>query len=146
MAQQDKSWDTSYEWKIIALLSVTFGLVGLDRFILPVILQSPNSTMAADLGLTAADGATLAGTLGIAWGISAFVMGYMADKLGRRAVLVPAILVFSLMSVFSGMAGAMMSLLIIRIIMGVADLDGFRHCSENYFPKFQKDILHKERS
>jgi MFS family permease len=121
MQQDTKNWDTSYEWKIIALLSVTFGLVGLDRFILPVILQSPNSTMAADLGLTAADGATLAGTLGIAWGISAFVMGYMADKLGRRAVLVPAILIFSLMSVFSGMAGAMMSLLIIRIIMGVAE-------------------------
>lgn len=115
------NWDTSYEWKIILLLSITFGLVGLDRFILPVILQSPNSTMAADLGLSAEDGATLAGTLGIAWGISAFVMGYMADKLGRRAVLVPAIVVFSLMSVFSGMAGAMMSLLIIRVIMGVAE-------------------------
>ncbi|MDY6982421.1 MAG: MFS transporter [Pseudomonadota bacterium] len=115
------NWDTSYEWKIILLLSITFGLVGLDRFILPVILQSPNSTMAADLGLSAEDGATLAGTLGIAWGISAFVMGYMADKLGRRAVLVPAIVVFSLMSVFSGMAGAMMSLLIIRVIMGIAE-------------------------
>jgi MFS family permease len=117
-----QSWDTSYEWKIILLLSITFGLVGLDRFILPVILQSPNSTMAADLGLdAAAAGATLAGTLGIAWGISAFVMGYMADKLGRRAVLVPAIVVFSLMSVFSGMAGAMTMLLIVRIIMGIAE-------------------------
>ena len=39
--QQDaaaKGWDTSYEWKIILLLSLTFGLVGLDRFILPVLL------------------------------------------------------------------------------------------------------------
>jgi hypothetical protein len=31
MTQQEKGWDTSYEWKIILLLSVTFGLVGLDR-------------------------------------------------------------------------------------------------------------------
>ena len=121
MAQQDKSWDTSYEWKIIALLSLTFGLVGLDRFVLPIILQSPNSTMAADLGLTPADGGTLAGYLGMAWGISAFVMGYMADKLGRRAVLVPAILVFSLMSAASGMVGSLMALIIVRIIMGVAE-------------------------
>jgi MFS family permease len=121
MQQDTKNWDTTYEWKIIALLSVTFGLVGLDRFILPVILQSPNSTMGADLGLSPEDGATLAGTLGIAWGISAFVFGFLADKLGRRAVLVPAILIFSLMSVFSGMAGAMTSLLMIRIIMGVAE-------------------------
>ena len=70
MSQNDASnWDTDYEWKIILLLALTFGLVGLDRFILPVILQSPSSTMAADLGLTPQDGGTLAGYLGMAWGV-----------------------------------------------------------------------------
>jgi MFS family permease len=121
VAQQEKNWDTSYEWKIILLLSITFGLVGLDRFVLPIILGSPNSTMAADLGLTPQDGGTLAGYLGMAWGVSAFVMGYMADKLGRRAVLVPAILVFSLMSAASGMVGSLMGLIFVRIIMGIAE-------------------------
>jgi MFS family permease len=116
-----KGHDTSYEWKIILLLSITFGLVGLDRFVLPIILQSPNSTMAADLGLTPADGGTLAGYLGMAWGISAFVMGFLADKIGRRAVMVPAIVVFSLMSVFSGVVGSLVALIFVRIIMGVAE-------------------------
>jgi MFS family permease len=113
--------DTNYEWKIILLLSITFGLVGLDRFILPILLQSPSSTMGQDLGLTPADGGRLAGYLGMAWGISAFVMGYLADKVGRRAVLVPAILVFSLMSVFSGMVGSIMALVLVRVIMGIAE-------------------------
>lgn len=113
--------DSSYEWKIILLLSLTFGLVGLDRFVLPIILQSPNSTMAADLGLTPADGGRLAGYLGMAWGISAFVMGYLADRIGRRAVLVPAIVLFSLMSVFSGLAGSVVALVIFRVIMGIAE-------------------------
>src|SRR5690349_12690895 len=34
------SWDTSYEVKIILVLSLAFGLVGLDRFILPVLFPS----------------------------------------------------------------------------------------------------------
>ncbi|MEY4761669.1 MAG: hypothetical protein RLZZ200_1525, partial [Pseudomonadota bacterium] len=121
MTQNEKGWDTSYEWKIILLLSITFGLVGLDRFILPIILQSPNSTMAKDLGLSPADGGAMAGYLGMAWGVSAFVMGYLADKVGRRAVLAPAILVFSLMSAFSGMAGSVVALVLIRVVMGVAE-------------------------
>jgi MFS family permease len=102
-------------------LSITFGLVGLDRFVLPIILQSPNSTMGKDLGLTPQDGGTLAGYLGMAWGISAFVMGYMADRVGRRAVLVPAILVFSLMSAFSGLAGSVTALVLVRVFMGIAE-------------------------
>ena len=61
IVQDEKNWDTRYEWKIILLLSLTFGLVGLDRFVLPIILQSPNSTMAADLGLVPEDGGRLAG-------------------------------------------------------------------------------------
>ena len=121
VAQPEKNWDTSYEWKIILLLSLTFGLVGLDRFVLPIILQSPNSTMGKDLGLTPADGGSLAGYLGMAWGLSAFVMGYLADKVGRRAVLVPAIVVFSLMSAFSGMVGTVTALVLVRVIMGVAE-------------------------
>ena len=122
MPQTDTSnWDTSYEWKIILLLSLTFGLVGLDRFILPVILQSPNSTMAMDLGITPEYGGTLAGYLGMAWGISAFVMGFLADKLGRRAVLVPAIIIFSLMSAMSGLATSVIMLVFVRVIMGLAE-------------------------
>jgi MFS family permease len=121
VTQQEKGWDTSYEWKIILLLSITFGLVGLDRFILPIILGSPNSSMAKDLGLTPQDGGAMAGYLGMAWGVSAFVMGYLADKIGRRRVLAPAILLFSLMSVFSGVVGTVMGLIIVRIVMGIAE-------------------------
>ena len=117
----NNNWDTNYEWKIILFLSLTFGLVGLDRFILPVILQSPNSTMGMDLGLTPEQGGALAGYLGMAWGISAFVMGFMADKLGRRAVLVPAILIFSLMSAFSGLSTSIAMLVLVRVIMGLAE-------------------------
>jgi predicted MFS family arabinose efflux permease len=117
VAQQEKKWDTNYEWKIILILSLTFGLVGLDRFILPVLFPS----MMGELGLTYEDLGNLVGILAVFWGISAFAMGFLSDRVGRRKVLVPAVIIFSLMSAFSGMVAGLVSLLVIRAVMGVAE-------------------------
>jgi predicted MFS family arabinose efflux permease len=112
-----KGWDTSYEWKIILVLSLTFGLVGLDRFILPTLFPA----FMGELGLTYEDLGNLVGILAIFWGLSAFAMGFLSDRVGRRKVLIPAVIVFSLMSAFSGMVGGLVSLLLIRAIMGLAE-------------------------
>jgi predicted MFS family arabinose efflux permease len=112
-----KSWDSSYEWKAVLTLSLAFGLVGLDRFILPPLFPA----MMKDLALNYQDLGNLVGALGIAWGVSAVVIGGLSDRLGRRRVLVPAVVIFSLLSVFSGMATGLMSLLFMRAIMGAAE-------------------------
>ena len=117
MQQEAKGWDTSYEWKIILALSVTFGLVGLDRFILPVLFP----TFMGELGLGYDDLGNIVGILAVFWGISAFAMGFLSDRVGRRKVLIPAILIFSLMSAFSGLAGGLVALLLIRAVMGLAE-------------------------
>ena len=110
-------WDTGYEWKIILILSLTFGLVGLDRFILPVLFPA----FMGELGLTYQDLGNLVGILAVFWGLSAFAMGFLSDRVGRRKVLIPAVVLFSLMSAFSGMAGGLVSLLVIRAVMGLAE-------------------------
>lgn len=117
--QQDQkgSWDTSYEWKIILILSLAFGLVGLDRFILPVLFPS----MMEELNMGYDDLGVLVGILAVAWGVSAFAMGFLSDHLGRRKVLIPSVIIFSLMSALSGVAGGLVSLLFIRMIMGAAE-------------------------
>ena len=117
MHAQTGSWDTEYEFKIILILSLAFGLVGLDRFILPVLFPS----MMGELGLTYDHLGLLVGILAIFWGIAAFGMGYMSDRLGRRKVLVPAVVLFSLLSALSGVATGLLSLLIIRAVMGAAE-------------------------
>lgn len=114
---QNKTWDTAYEWKIILILSLAFGLVGLDRFILPT-LWAP---MAAELGLSIEDLGVAVGVLAVAWGISAFAMGFLSDHLGRRKVLIPAVIIFSLMSAFTGMVNGLLALLVIRTLMGIAE-------------------------
>jgi len=110
-------WDTSYEWKAVLMLSLAFGLVGLDRFVLPPLFP----TMMKDLGLNYQDIGNLVGILGIAWGVSAIFVGNISDRLGRRRVLVPAVVLFSLLSVLSGMATGLISLLLIRAAMGAAE-------------------------
>lgn len=119
MQQQAKhgGFDTAYEWKIILVLSLTFGLVGLDRFILPVLFP----TFMKELGLSYQDLGNLVGILAVFWGLSAFAMGFLSDRIGRRTVLIPAVIVFSVMSALSGAAGGLVSLLLIRAMMGLAE-------------------------
>jgi predicted MFS family arabinose efflux permease len=115
MMTNAKTWDVAYEWKAILIMSVAFGLVGIDRFILPPLFPA----MMQDLHVNYQDLGNLVGILGVAWGVSAIAIGSLSDRLGRRNVLVPAVVIFSLLSVLSGMATGLMSLLVIRAVMGV---------------------------
>jgi MFS family permease len=116
MNQQTK-WDASYEWKAVALLGAGFGLVGLDRWIIsplwPVIYP--------DLGLPESAIGSLAGVLGIFWGVFAIVSGRLSDKIGHRKILIPAIVLFSVLSGLSGMAQGLMALIFIRALMGAME-------------------------
>jgi MFS family permease len=110
-------WDTSYEWKAVLLLGLGFGLVGLDRWLIAPLFPF----MLADLGLNLQDQGNIIGVLGLAWGVFAIVSGRLSDRIGHRKVLIPAILLFSLLSGVSGMAGGFASLLAIRLLMGVME-------------------------
>jgi MFS family permease len=110
-------WDTSYEWKTVALLGIGFGLVGLDRWIIASLFPA----MAADLGLPEGEIGRLAGILGILWGVFAIFSGRLSDAVGHRKVLIPAIILFSLMSGLSGMVQGLVGLVWIRAIMGAME-------------------------
>jgi MFS family permease len=110
-------WDTAYEWKAVALLGIGFGLVGLDRWIIAPLFPF----MADDLGLNFQDRGNLIGALGLAWGVFAIFSGRLSDKIGHRKVLIPAILLFSLLSGFSGLATGLMALIVVRALMGVME-------------------------
>ena len=112
------SWDTTYEWRVVTLLGLGFGLVGLDRWIIASLLPFG---MAADLGLNVQDGGNVIGALGLAWGVFAIFSGRFADKIGHRRILIPAILLFSLLSGFSGMTTGLMGLLLVRGLMGAME-------------------------
>ena len=113
----DRAWDTSYEWKAVTLLTLGFGLVGLDRWMIAPLFPS----MMKDLQLNYQDLGNIVGALGLAWGIFAVVAGGLSDRVGRRRVLIPALVGFSLLSGFSGMTSGLASLIVIRALMGMTE-------------------------
>ena len=110
-------WNTRYEWRAVILLSLGFGLVGIDRFMIMPLFP----VMMKDLGLNYQDLGHITGALSIAWGISAMFMGRLSDRIGHRKVIIPAIVVFSLLAGLSGLATGVGSLIIIRAVMGLAE-------------------------
>ncbi|QYE33541.1 MFS transporter (plasmid) [Polymorphobacter sp. PAMC 29334] len=111
------SWDARYEWRVVLLLSLSFGLVGLDRWILGPLFPA----IMADLHLDYGQLGTLVGGLGIAWGVFAILIGNLSDRIGRRAVLLPALVVFSALSGAAGLATGFVMLLLARTTMGAAE-------------------------
>lgn len=110
-------WDRSYEWKAVLLLSLGFGLVGIDRFMIMPLFP----VMMRDLHLDYQDLGHITGALAIAWGLSAMFMGNLSDRLGHRKVLIPAIVVFSLLAGLSGLATGVGTLVALRALMGLAE-------------------------
>ena len=127
-------WDVAYEWKAVALLALAFGTVGLDRMVLAPLFPS----MKDDLHLSYQDLGNIVGILGVFWGLSAFLMGGLSDRLGRKRVLVPCVIVFSLLSWLTGVATGLVSLLVIRSVMGLAEgavaSTGVAVCTEASYP------------
>ena len=106
-----------YEWRAVSLMSIGFGLVGIDRFLIVPLMP----ILMKDLSLDYQDLGHITGALAIAWGISAFFTGNLSDRIGFKRVVVPALIGFSLLAGLSGLAGGVGSLIAIRAAMGLAE-------------------------
>ncbi|NVZ28802.1 MFS transporter [Pseudomonas gingeri] len=106
-----------YERRMVLLLSLSFGLVGLDRFIIlplfPVIMH--------DLHLDYQDLGFLSAALAFTWGFSALGAGYVIDRLGRKNALVLSIAVLSLLAGLSALASGLFGLVLLRALMGLCE-------------------------
>lgn len=112
-----QAWDVRYETEAVGLLALGFGMVGLDRFIINPLFP----VMQKDLGLNYQDLGLISAVLALTWGVASIFSGRLSDRIGRKRVLVPAMVLFSLLVATSGLATGMLSLLLIRGLMGLAE-------------------------
>lgn len=106
-----------YEWKAVTLMSLGFGLVGVDRFIIVPLMP----VLQRDLHLDYQDLGIITGALAIAWGISALFTGNLSDRFGFKRVLVPSLVAFSVIAGLSGLATGIGTLILARAAMGLAE-------------------------
>lgn len=112
-----RPWDKSYEFKAVTLMALGFGVVGLDRYIIyplsPIIQK--------DLGLSYQDLGLISAVLALTWGLASVFSGPFADRVGHKPVLVGATVVFSLLVATTGLATGVLSLIVVRAVMGFAE-------------------------
>lgn len=77
--------------------------------------------IARDLHLDDAQVGMLAGVMAVSWAVSALVFGALSDRVGRKAVLVPMVVLFSLVSAACGFAHDFQQLLWLRALLGIAE-------------------------
>ena len=105
------------ERAMVAIMFATWGLVFLDR--MSVLYLAPY--IARDLGLSDTQVGLLAGVVAVSWAVSALVFGALSDRVGRKAILVPMVVVFSVVSAASGFAQDFRQLLFLRVLLGLAE-------------------------
>jgi predicted MFS family arabinose efflux permease len=108
----------AYELRVLLLLGLAYGFAFWDRqaitFLGPQVQQ--------DLMLSNEQLGWLGSGLSLTWALGAYLIGRWSDAVGlRKPFLIAALVVFSLCSVFSGLAWNFGSLLAARMLMGAAE-------------------------
>lgn len=105
------------ERALAILLSFTFGTVMLDRMVQLFLARD----LIEEFHLTGGQIGALAGAVSISWAVSTVLFGIVSDRIGRKKVLIPAIIAFSLASFLSGLVRTYNELLLVRGFLGFCE-------------------------
>ena len=109
---------SSYENRVLGILFLTFGFVFFDRLALNFLFPK----IADEFALTNKHLGLLASTLALSWALSGVFFGWLSDRIGaRKPLLIGAVVVFSAASLLSGLAVGFITLLLCRLLMGLAE-------------------------
>lgn len=108
----------TYENGIVLVMALTFGCLFFDRLALNFLMPY----VAKDLQLNNTQIGLLAGALSLAWAFSSFFSTAWAETNNKKKIVfVIAVFVFSICSFGSGLATSFVTLLLARLLMGLAE-------------------------
>lgn len=105
----------SYELGIVIILAVLFSIVLLNRlaivYLFPFIIN--------EFKISYTEAGALASILAITWAFATWFFGGVSDRIGRKIILIPATIFFSIMSWVSGMTYSFFQMFLARGLMGI---------------------------
>ena len=125
---------------VILLMLVVLGMVTfLDR----INISVAGSSIMEELHLSPAQWGWVQSAFILSYGLLQMPMGALGDKFGHRKILTVIVLWWSAFTAFTGMAGGLASLLVIRFMFGVGEA-GSSPCSTGVISRwFKKDEVGK---
>ncbi len=124
---------------ILAMLVILGVVTFLDR----INISVAGSSIMKDLNLSAVEWGWVQSAFILSYGLMQIPMGAYGDRHGHRKVLTQIVLWWSLFTAFTGLAGGLASLLIIRFMFGVGEA-GSSPCSTGVISRwFEKNEVGK---
>ena len=107
--------NSSYEMGVVVLLALLWGIVILNR--LAIVYLSP--FIIDEFRISYAQAGALTSILALTFAFSTWFFGGLSDRVGRKIVLIPATIFFSIMSWCSGLSNGFVQMAFVRGLMGI---------------------------
>ena len=118
-------------------------ILGVVTFLDRINISVAGSSIMHDLGLTPSQWGWVQSAFILSYGLMQIPMGALGDRLGHRKILALIVLWWSLFTAFTGMAGGLASLLVIRFMFGIGEA-GSSPCSTGVISRwFEKGEVGK---
>ncbi len=118
-------------------------ILGMVTFLDRINISVAGSSIMHDLNLSPAEWGWVQSAFILSYGLLQIPMGALGDRFGHRSILALIVLWWSLFTAFTGLAGGLMSLLVIRFMFGVGEA-GSSPCSTGVISRwFEKGEVGK---
>ena len=125
------------------MILVMLVILGMVTFLDRINISVAGSAVMHDLGLSPAEWGWVQSAFILSYGLMQIPMGALGDRFGHRKILAAIVLWWSAFTAFTGMAGGLMSLLVIRFMFGIGEA-GSSPCSTGVISRwFEKDEVGK---
>ena len=118
-------------------------ILGIVTFLDRINISVAGSSIMHDLNLSPAQWGWVQSAFILSYGLMQIPMGALGDRFGHRSILAAIVIWWSAFTAFTGMAGGLMSLLVIRFMFGIGEA-GSSPCSTGVISRwFEKDEVGK---